>query len=132
MLLESGAGRALRGPCAHTWPCVRLLHAHTAELMPESLSCLMAAAPEVRVVVHARTSPASLLEKVFSSNWFLPKALFVLPVPRDTEGAGRSFACLSEHHQRGFCRGSSPRILLSAVLPNNFPNAICSLSRILL
>lgn len=100
---------------------VHLLHTHTAELMPDSLSCFMAAAPEVRVALHAGTGPASQLEKVF-----LPKALFVLPVPGDSEGAGHSFACLYEHHQRGFCRGSSPRILISAVLPNNFPNAICT------
>lgn len=92
MVLESGAGRALRGPCVHTWLCLHLLHTHTAELMPDSLSCFMAAAPEVRVVLHARTGPDSQLEKVFSGNWFLPKALFVLPVPGDTEEAGHTFA----------------------------------------
>lgn len=120
MMLQSWAGRV------HTWPCVHSLHAHTAEMMPDSLSCLKAAAPEVRVAFHARTGPASQLEKVFSACWFLPRALFVLPVPGDAEGPGHSLACLSEHHQRGFCRGSSPGILLSAVPPNNFPNAICT------
>lgn len=120
MVLESGAGRAV---CAHV-AVVCLLHTHTAQLVPDSLSCLLAAAPRSELLF--KQGPASQLDKVFSDNWFLPKALFVLPVPGDTEGAGHSFACLSEHHQRGFCRGSSPRILISAVLPNNFPNAICS------
>lgn len=110
----------------------RLLHAYTAELTSERLSCLIATAPEVGVVVLARTSPDPLLEKVFSGNQFLPKALFVLPVPGETEREGRCFARLSERHWRGFCRGSSPRIFLSAVLPNSFPNAISTLSRVLL
>lgn len=141
MVLESRAGRALlaavqplsrrAAACAPGCVC-RSLYAHAAELLSERLSCLIAAAPEVGIVLHARTSPDLLLEKVFSGNWFLPKALFVLPVPGDTESKGCCFTCLSEHHQRAFCRGSSPRILLSAVLPNNFPNAICTPSRVLL
>lgn len=85
MVLESGAGRALPGPCVHTWLCLCLLLTHTAELVPDSLSSFMAAAPEVRVALHARTGPDSQPEKVFSSNWLLPRALFVLPVPGDTE-----------------------------------------------
>lgn len=126
MVPQSGAGRVLRGLCVHTWLCLSSLHTHTAELVPDSLSCLLAAAPEVGVAFHARTGPASQLEKVFSAYWFLPKALCVLPLPGNTKGPGHSLACLSEHHQRGFCRGSPPGILLSAVPPNNFPNAICT------
>lgn len=67
MVLQSGAGRV------HTWPCVRSLHAHTAELMPDSLSCPKAAAPEVRVAFHARTGPASQLEKVLVPTGFCPE-----------------------------------------------------------
>lgn len=133
IVLESHAGRAAmqHSPPAlshvHARGCACcLLHAHTAELISEKLSCLIQAAPEVAVVLHARTSPDPLLQKVFSGNQFLPKALSVLPVPGDTEREGCCFACLSECHRRGFCRGSSPRILLSAVLPNNFPSAICT------
>lgn len=92
---EAGAGergwQGSPGPCVHTWPCLSSLHTHTAELLPDSLSCFVAAAPEVRVAVHARKSSASLLEKVFSGNWFLPKAL---PVPGGTEGVG-SLICSS-------------------------------------
>lgn len=98
---RSEGGRAAFASCAQ--PCVRtrgcacrLLHAHTAELVSESLRCLIAAAHEVGVVLHARTSPVPLPEKAFSGNRFLPKALFVLPVSGDTEREGRCSARLSE------------------------------------
>lgn len=84
--------------CTRGCAC-RLLHAHTAELISERLSCLIAAAPEVGVL-HARTSLDPLLEKVFSGNRFLPKALSAVPVPGDTEREGRCFARLSECHRR--------------------------------
>lgn len=89
----SEGGRAADTSCAQ--PCVPtrgcaccLPHTHRARLLSERLSCLIAAAPEVRVVLHARTSPDPLLKKVFSGNQFLSKALFVLPVPGDTESEG--------------------------------------------
>jgi len=76
---RSEGGRAAFTSCARL--CVRtrgracrLLHARTAELLSDRLSRLAAAASEVGVVLHARTSPIPLLEKVFSGNRFLPKA----------------------------------------------------------
>lgn len=75
---------ALGCACAHIGCVCCSLHACTAELSSEGLSCLIAAASEVRDVLHARTSPDPLLERVFSGNQFLPRALLVLPMPGNT------------------------------------------------